>query len=113
MTEFEFQTREGESLTLKEAVFQALGAASTCWEPMDCTGEFQSQRAGDIGNKLLEFIEEFIKDLQDKDRSNALQLVRSKVPAALEVLGRVADNTPSSEQRIKACDIILKYGLGY
>ena len=41
---------------VKEAVFQALGAASVCWESMDGTGTFQSVRATQIGNELLSII---------------------------------------------------------
>ena len=41
---------------LREAIFQALGAASTCWEPMDCTGVFESQRAEQIGEELMQVI---------------------------------------------------------
>lgn len=39
---------------LNAAVFEALGSASVCWSPMDCTGEFDSERASDIGRALLD-----------------------------------------------------------
>ena len=39
--------------TLEEAVFTALGAASVCWESMEGTGVFQSDRAKAIGDALL------------------------------------------------------------
>lgn len=55
--EFEFSVEDDGSLSLESAVFQALGAASTCWERMDGTGVFQSTRAKVIGDKLVEFIE--------------------------------------------------------
>lgn len=38
---------------LSEAVHQALGAASVCWNPMDCTGVFKSSRAAQIGAELI------------------------------------------------------------
>lgn len=41
---------------LDGAVFQALGAASTCWENLSGAGVFDSTRAKDIGDGLLEFI---------------------------------------------------------
>jgi hypothetical protein len=41
---------------LEEAVFQALGAASVCWESMEGTGVFQSDRAKQIGEELLGII---------------------------------------------------------
>lgn len=54
---FEFQPEhEDGSLSLVSAVFQALGAASNCWDPFDCTGIFDSERASSIGNALLEKI---------------------------------------------------------
>lgn len=44
---------------LRGAVMQALGAASVCWENMSRTGVFQSERAVEIGEALLEFIAQF------------------------------------------------------
>jgi len=49
---FEFQ--KGETWSLTEAVFQAIGAASTCWEHMEGTGIFQSNLAREIGEALME-----------------------------------------------------------
>ncbi len=56
-----------DETTLEEAVFQSLGAASTCWRapkphlhprPGDCDwdGVFDSSRASVIGHELLEVI---------------------------------------------------------
>ena len=39
---------------LREAILQALGAASVCWEPMDCTGVFREDRATQIAYELFE-----------------------------------------------------------
>ena len=50
---FSFQTREGEPLTIEEAVGQALGAASVCWENMEGTGVFDDQLAKAIYDALL------------------------------------------------------------
>lgn len=58
---FELQDRADEPLTLESAVFQALGAASTCWESMEGTGIFQDQRAIEIGNKLVEYVKNHIE----------------------------------------------------
>lgn len=44
---------------IKEAVFQALGVASTCWQRMDETGVFDSTRAAQAGSELLEIIEKY------------------------------------------------------
>lgn len=41
------------NLTLEEAVFQALGAASMCWENMEGGGIFESDKAKVIGEALM------------------------------------------------------------
>lgn len=58
MTEwkFAFTTREDEEVTLEQAVFESLGAASACWEHLAGAGEFESDRAKKIGDTLLVFI---------------------------------------------------------
>ena len=45
-----------EADSIEQAVFLALGAASTCWESMEGTGEFQSDRAKAIGQDLVQYI---------------------------------------------------------
>lgn len=50
---FEFAREEDGSLSLESAVFQALGAASVCWESMAGTGVFDSDQAKEIGEALL------------------------------------------------------------
>ena len=50
---FSFHWSINEIPTLESAVFQAIGAASTCW---DNDRVFESDRALEIGRKLLEFI---------------------------------------------------------
>jgi hypothetical protein len=53
---FAFQLSPDEELTLATAVFQALGAVSTCWETLEGAGAFQSERAKQIGETLIEHI---------------------------------------------------------
>lgn len=53
MKQFEFQPDEDGTLTLRSAVFQALGAASTCWDNLSGAGVFQSEKAQEVGDKLL------------------------------------------------------------
>lgn len=50
---FEFVHEHDGTLPLETAVFQALGAASTCWERMDKTGVFDSTAAKEIGDALV------------------------------------------------------------
>jgi hypothetical protein len=42
--------------TLDGVIYEALGAASVCWEDMTGTGEFQERRAREIGEAVLEYI---------------------------------------------------------
>lgn len=42
--------------TLEEVIFTALGAASACWESLEGTGIFQSDRAKEIGDEVVEWI---------------------------------------------------------
>jgi hypothetical protein len=52
---FEFKKEEDGSLPLRSAVFQAIGAASVCW---DDAGVFQEDLATEIGESLIKLIEE-------------------------------------------------------
>lgn len=45
--------------TAEEAIFQALGAASTCWEHIELAGIFESTRAKEIGDALITRLVEF------------------------------------------------------
>ena len=53
---FEFQLEDDGSLSLESAVFQALGAASVCWDTVENAGVFHSDRAKEIGDTLVTFI---------------------------------------------------------
>lgn len=46
--------RFNDAHTIDEAVFQALGAASMCWDPRSGTAVFDSTEARHIGSELLE-----------------------------------------------------------
>jgi hypothetical protein len=62
---FEFQPEHDGGLDLSGAVFQALGAASMCWDKIEKAGVFHSDRAKEIGEALIAFIEEnyaFVSD---------------------------------------------------
>lgn len=45
--------------TAEEAIFQALGAASVCWQFPEKAGIFESDRAKFIGDQLIERLVEF------------------------------------------------------
>jgi len=53
---FTFTNRQDEPLTIETAVFEAIGAASVCWESMEGTGTFQDGRAKEIAETLLALI---------------------------------------------------------
>ena len=53
---FEFDRRE--PLTLTSAVYQAIGAASVCWENPAGAGVFDSDRAAEVAEALLSKIRE-------------------------------------------------------
>lgn len=44
----------------EEAIFQALGAASMCWEHIERAGIFESDRAKFIGDQLIERLLELV-----------------------------------------------------
>lgn len=48
-----------ECTSAEEAIFQALGAASVCWENIEQAGIFESTRAKLIGDELIERLVEF------------------------------------------------------
>lgn len=76
--EFEFAQVNGEGpVSLGEAIGQALGAASTCWETLEGTGTFDSTRANGIATALLEFIDE-----HRPERTLDRDLVRAKISDA-------------------------------
>lgn len=59
--EFKFSPDDREvddSVSLNSAVFQALGAASACWEYLERAGVFDSEQAERIGQALLQKIRE-------------------------------------------------------
>lgn len=57
MDKFEFDERDA---TLDSYVFQALGAASMCWNPRPSDQVFDSTQAKKIGDALLEKIKEVV-----------------------------------------------------
>lgn len=46
---------------LEHAVFTALGVASVCWEPMNCTGVFDTATAKQVGDELTDIIVQFAR----------------------------------------------------
>ena len=46
-------------------IFQAIGLASTCWSDVDKAGDFDTQRAHDIGVNLCSYIADLIDQERD------------------------------------------------
>lgn len=55
---FDLLTSEGEPESREAAVFQAIGAATVCWEDMSGTGIFQDEKARAIADGLLAWLDE-------------------------------------------------------
>lgn len=53
-------------LTLEEAVYQAIGAASMCWEDVAKAGVFDSDRAKAIGDALLADVEARLAECREE-----------------------------------------------
>lgn len=47
---------------MQEAIGQAIGAASACWESMEGTGVFQEQRASQLAGELTWIAGQFARD---------------------------------------------------
>lgn len=52
-----FTEHADEPMTLRDAVMQACGGASACWEHLDGAGIFESDRCKQIAETLIEWIE--------------------------------------------------------
>jgi ABC-type thiamine transport system substrate-binding protein len=46
-----------QATTVESAVYQAIGAGSTCWENLEGTGVFNDTKAREVAEELLEFME--------------------------------------------------------
>lgn len=65
MGRFEFD----KASSIESAVFQALGAASVCWESVEGAGVFDSTRAKEIGEELMAFIRAYYCEPYFRERS--------------------------------------------
>lgn len=56
---FQFMPEYDGTLSMESAVYQAIGAASACWDKVTLAsiGEFHSEEAKQIGQVLLDFIQ--------------------------------------------------------
>lgn len=61
---FEFRSEHDGTLSIESAVYQAIGAASMCWEGVEKAGVFQTEQAHLIAQALLAFL---ATDTQSED----------------------------------------------
>lgn len=65
-----------EETPLEEAIGQSIGAANVCWENMEGTGLFNSDRAKKINDELVEFIKD--RYVNDKKEDGNTEKVRCR-----------------------------------
>lgn len=53
---------------LKESIFMALGEASMCWDPLPSNQVFDSTRAKEIGDKLVEKIMPILSQCEEMQK---------------------------------------------
>jgi hypothetical protein len=61
MSEHPAVTAIKEADTLEEAIFLSIGAASACWENLAGAGVFESVRAKEIGETLLDLVRGYVR----------------------------------------------------
>lgn len=94
---FAFAVQEGETLTLSEAVGQAIRAASVCWEDMSGTGVFDDARAREIAGTL----EAFVKNLLTVINNQRTQVAVDKPDGQLEVFDFMATHWTHEQGVVK------------
>lgn len=101
-------------LSLEEAVFQALGGASACWENLRGAGVFQSDQAKQIGELLVEWVWDWERRMRAADPQTPMA---SPEPADHQVdrLGRwIMENVPGEPSRSQgAVDTAIRLLAGH
>jgi hypothetical protein len=64
------EARDKGEPALETLVFQALGAASACWENLEGAGVFESTRAKDIGDQTVAAIRGLAGEYKTKDSTH-------------------------------------------
>lgn len=83
---------------IQAAIFQALGAASVCWESMEHAGIFDSTRAKEIGDELYQRVEAYAREAQPQAALTEDELATMDTTAKLaEQLAQVVGNRSTRE----------------
>ena len=96
--------------TLDEAIFQALGAASVCWEPPPGNQVFDSTRAKNIGDELFRWITSRMQPVGTLDgpgqrRTRATQSERTAAATVKAKSQRHLVLQAIADGHLTACDI--------
>jgi hypothetical protein len=94
---FEFSKDEHGFVSLEEAVGQALGAASMCWNPRPSDQVFDSEMATVISKELVKFIRERYDDVPHLGLATTGELlneIRSRIALDYQLGGGGLDYTP-------------------
>lgn len=113
---WEFTPDEDDELSIESAVFQALGGASMCWEAIEHAGVFDSTRAREIGERLLEHLDVEMRRevarraaLIDAQRGDALRTIRRArdIIARHDAARKDGGTAPSKRQTISIVEQTL------
>lgn len=75
---FSFSPDHDGSVSLESAVFQALGAASVCWDDLEEAGLFHSNEAEKIGEALLGHVHAYVFDLTNVEPEFLVEELRNR-----------------------------------
>jgi hypothetical protein len=95
---------QGLRQDIQEAIGIALGAASVCWEPMDCTGVFMSQRAAQIADELMALVRLYASVYRVTHNEETMQ----KVYQALRKAGLTDQKTVDAVMDMQNAGILFR-----
>lgn len=72
---FAFTQSTTEELPIEEVLFQALGAASMCWDPRPYSQVFDSTRAREIGEALLDEVRRYLRLEREDAATRAVEYI--------------------------------------
>ena len=72
--------REFDKKPLDQSIYEAIGAASACWETLEHAGVYQSEDALDIGRQLQLRIEREIQEACESVRTELEGLKKMQMP---------------------------------
>lgn len=98
---FEFTREDDGSLPLKTAVFQALGAASVCWDGVP-SGIFREDRAKEIGEALM-------AQIRAADKPNLGMATTHELLAEISVRMSITQNSIKGRELGALCNEAIEH----